>query len=433
MHKMKIDFKSIRIMLLIKKLSMYYFFKRNIKSNSLSFIASIFGFVASQGQSFEIPQSNPFNLPSNLNNGTLTSADLDNDGDLDLIIATMYSSYGTSDNTQLKYFKNVGSADAPLFVAGADNFVPTPSFSQYYAVYARAVELSDLDNDGDYDILMSQEAWEYGNPNNHTWYFIENIGNVSSPNFANPIENPFNLDLAANFSFFDLVDIDNDGDLDLFRQDIAQYNTISFQENIGTSQNPNFAALQLNSFGISPTSNLNILNLGDIDEDGDFDLLSTDDNGNFHVFENIGNESSPSFDQPQMNPFDLSSQGIYIIPHLLDLDSDGDLDILTGTYTSSGNSSVLFYKNNLITDLEENFSSEFVQIFPNPTSELINVSFFAQNEEFTLELFDLNGKLLVIEEGFGNTEVDIRNYSQGIYSLVLTTSNNLQNIKIVKN
>ena len=89
-------------------------------------------------------------------------------------------------------------------------------------------------------------------------------------------------------------------------------NTIFF-ENTGTASSPT---------------------LGDIDNDGDLDVLVGNYDGDMVFFENTGTASSPNFGSPQTNPFGLQAVVFYSSPTLADIDNDGDLDALVTDYAS---------------------------------------------------------------------------------------------------
>ena len=68
----------------------------------------------------------------------------------------------------------------------------------------------------------------------------------------------------------------------------------------------------------------------DIDHDGDFDVFSIDINGNVLFSRNTGNAVNPSFASPQTNPFGLTGMGNGAEGTFSDIDSDGDLDLFIG-------------------------------------------------------------------------------------------------------
>jgi hypothetical protein len=207
-------------------------------------------------------------------------------------------------------------------------------------------EFADLDNDGDLDYLSGEYSYTglgYG----LGFRYQENIGSATSPNFANAVINPFGLtDYSLTFPEIGIrqhhkfIDIDNDGDFDILSNVLSiNYNTQAvktdflFYENIGTPSNPIFTAPTLNQFGLSTSPNtIDYTTLGDIDGDGDTDILGFSFDystyaANFLFIENIGSASVPNFTTPQLNVFGIPS-GIFSMLALEDIDTDGDLDIL---------------------------------------------------------------------------------------------------------
>lgn len=94
-----------------------------------------------------------------------------------------------------------------------------------------------------------------------------------------------------------------------------------------------------------------------------------------------------------------------------------------------------FHQTNLtitnIEDLDANFS---VNIYPNPTSEVINLT-IEKYEKITFQIFDMGGKL--VEELMltsSTTNVNVSDYPKGTYLLTLTQSDKkkIKTYKIVK-
>jgi hypothetical protein len=183
-------------------------------------------------------------------------ADLDNDGDLDLLIGGIYGAqYNVAD---FKYYENTGTGSSPAFAAPQTNpFGIEPGFM--FAV----PEFADIDNDGDLDLFTCEG---YGN-----FKFRENTGSAAEPEFAAPVTNPFGLTAAYNLGSPAFADIDHDGDLDLFSGQL--YGEMIFFENTGTKTTPAFAPVQTNPFGLVPTNYYNFPAIADLDEDGDVDIL----------------------------------------------------------------------------------------------------------------------------------------------------------------
>ena len=402
----------------------------------LTGLGALFGVTGLSGQSFDAPVgASIFNLPENPAQAITTSADLDNDGDLDLIICSLDYDYAYYDYTLVQYFENVGTPESPVFSTPNSNLIPLPPVTEYTYIYLRGAVLADLDNDGDFDLLMSEYKYEDGvYYDYHQWLYFENVGTPEVPNFANPISNPFGLQTEQYFSFFDLADIDNDGDLDLFSQGQSYYNTISFQENIGNASTPNFGPQTLNPFGLTPSDQYNFPELGDLDNDGDLDLLSSGYDGDFNFFENTGNASNPLFSSGVQNPFGLVPIEGITLHHLLDIDTDGDLDILSGTYGYDYTATLNFYKNTLITGLEDISNQIKVDLFPNPSSNWIQVRLPDLHNFQKMEVLNAEGRL-IMERNVNNNylELDISSLAKGNYQLLLRSADEYYTAKFIKN
>jgi len=173
------------------------------------------------------------------------------------------------------------------------------------------------------------------------------LEHAQAQEFAAPVQNPFGLELGQNEnSFFpipQLVDIDGDGDFDLFHRtgndDLYGSNILLFQENIGTPQEPEFSEIVANPFGVGTLNEATTLTFGDLDGNGDLDMLTGQYDAPsygfyFTYYENIGTPTAPAFATPQTAPFGLSvpDDPDSTIPFLVDMDNDGDLDLLVGTY-----------------------------------------------------------------------------------------------------
>lgn len=280
-------------------------------------------------QSFIDVQTNPFSLTNvgGWDDSNPTFADLDGDGDLDMLSGGE-GRYGdvpyTYDYGYFKYYENTGTATNPVFDNGEINPFSLQSTNNWYS----APTFVDLDGDGDFDMMSTDY---YGN-----FLYYENTGTPTAPSFAAPVTNPFSLGYIGDYSRSKpaFADLDNDGDLDLM---ISHNNTsdIFYYENVGTNLLPDFGVQQINPFSLLPTAQKSSnLTLTDIDGDGDFDLLMGSghyaDGGNTFFFENIGDNTSPDFSPQQTNPFQLTTIGRWNAMTVGDLNGDGLLDILAG-------------------------------------------------------------------------------------------------------
>ena len=174
----------------------------------------------------------------------------------------------------------------------------------------------------------------------------------------------------------DFVDIDNDGDLDLFygttAQDTQTPNMIYYKNN-GTNANPvwEFQDFDQNPFGdeyygIHPNPEFI-----DWDNDGDFDMFTntTSDEPNGRYFENIGNANNPEFIERTSNHNPINDIGNPddndYMPSLgfIDYDGDGDLDL----FAAFKQTDLKYYENQsgtLVEQTDTHFDDNFVGEMP---------------------------------------------------------------------
>ncbi|WP_222933030.1 hypothetical protein, partial [Fulvivirga aurantia] len=79
---------------------------------------------------------------------------------------------------------------------------------------------------------------------------------------------PFGLQDVGSYSGAGFADLDGDGDLDIMSPNSGSANYFYF-ENIGNSSSPNYTTFQTNPFGITSTSGVyRYANFADLDNDG---------------------------------------------------------------------------------------------------------------------------------------------------------------------
>lgn len=254
--------------------------------------------------------------------------DIDNDDDLDLFV-------GEKDGN-INYYKNTGSNSAPVFLLKTGNLNPFNGVDVgSYSIPA----FVDIDNNNTLDAFIGE-----GNIGN--FYYYKNTGSVSSATFTNLTGSSNPLDGASqNYSAsVDFAKIDGDNDYDAFIGEL--YYGMNYYKNTGSASSPTFSektgsANPMNSLSSGFAAPV----LGDVNNDGLIDLVIGQDY-KVSYYKNTGTASNPAFTF-QFNihsiPEDEGEED-YFIPALGDIDDDGDLDLLIG----QDDGTMLFYENNLI-------------------------------------------------------------------------------------
>ena len=175
----------------------------------------------------------------------------------------------------------------------------------------------DIDADGDYDLFIGEQ---YG-----VSYAFENKGSASSPNWtAKPSWDLPDVGMGSRPAF---ADLDNDGDYDVLIGQGPEGDTYAY-ENDGSATSPNWTRKSswdpptLEWMGAKPS-------LADLDNDGDYDLLLYQAYiGDPFTYENDGSASSPNW--TRKSSWDPPFVGQGATPDFADLDADGDYDLLVG-------------------------------------------------------------------------------------------------------
>jgi hypothetical protein len=270
---------------------------------------------------------------------TFLVTDLNGDGVKDLVL-------GDVDFPDLISLINGGTTDSGHMISQDTLF---PSSSKPVNLFSfPAMGFLDLDNDNVKDLVVSPFDPAYSISENYrSVWFYKNTGSDSIPDFQFVNDRFFQdemIDDGSN-SFPVLFDIDGDGLPDLFTGDYGYYDSswyfqgvlhssytsrISYFKNTGTLSNPEFTLITDDFAGLSSQHLTGIYpTFGDVDGDGDPDLIIGNSDGTLIYLQNTGSRQSPVF-AGQVYKYQDIDVGDFSAPQLFDLDNDGRYDLIIG-------------------------------------------------------------------------------------------------------
>lgn len=372
---------------------------------------------AAEAQTFNPSVANPFGLAATPAQwSTPWFVDLDNDGDKDIMSGAADGNY--------YYYQNVGSGSVPNYTTALTN--PFSITGIGAAQYSQPTFV-DIDNDGDLDMFS-------GATTGNVWYW-ENIGTASAPNFNIGYTNPFGLTISPDpygYTFGSFVDVDNDGDKDFVSGSYA--GDTYYYENTGSITVAAFIAPVMNPFGLTPTGgSFSTATFVDLDGDGDKDMFSGG-SPSFDYFPNTGNASLPAFGVMTTNPFSLSavsSGSNGASASFADLDGDSDLDLISGNADGS-----FYYFENAsplsVANIEEVGG---VSIYPNPTNSNVTLKLKNTSEALLVQVTNVLGQIISTSTINNSTNVIELPEAKGMYFVKVSslTEDKSSIFKITKN
>jgi len=361
--------------------------------------------------------------------------DIDGDGDMDVLSASQY------DNKIAWYENTDGQGNF-----GSQQIITTN------ANYAGSVYATDIDGDGDMDVLSASL-----NDNKIAWYentdgqgnfgsqqIITTIANGAFSVYTTDIDGDGDMDVLSA-SFYDdkiawyentdgqgsfgsqqiitanvdgarpvyATDIDGDGDMDVlsasyYDDEIAWYENTDGQGSFGSQQIITTNAV--GAYWVYAT---------DIDGDGDMDVLSASLNDNkIAWYENTDGQGS--FGSQQI----ITTNAVGAISvYATDIDGDGDMDVLSASFDDN---KIAWYENLTTMAVNQNTLISF-SIYPIPTAGILTVKLKTTITQ--IEIYNKSGQLIMSKSN--ENKIDISTLSQGLYFCKVKDENGASAIKKV--
>lgn len=243
-----------------------------------------------------VPNSNNYRSSASYD---ITLGDVDDDGDVDAVIAA-----GRSGSSVVYWLENSGNqAFTRREIAGPPAAVST-------AIWKSPV-IKDLDGDGDMDVIAASVIYDDADRNLGGVVWFENDG---AENFSQRMV----FSGAARVATIHIVDLDGDGDLDVLSGQRESAGRLRWHEQLSKGV---FTAHLLET-GPDNRGSYESIATADFDQDGDLDIAISGRDRSIYWYVNDGAEN-----------FVVESIGASLslssaIIQVADLDGDGDLDIV---------------------------------------------------------------------------------------------------------
>ncbi|CCH55911.1 FG-GAP repeat protein [Fibrisoma limi BUZ 3] len=341
-------------------------------------------------------------------------ADLDGDGDVDLLVGYSGERIGTSYRAGLWYFENKGTPAKPAFERTNADYL---GIRQSLALSDVVPAFTDVDGNGSLDLVLtgvSQKGVEIrvlfnqAGPGAAARYDLAQAQLWPTPDFVGPGDLPT------------ITDVDRDGRPDLLIGKAE--GTIQYYRNTGTPTSPSLQLQnqQFGGFKIDTETRARSLVLSDLNGDRINELVAATNSGQVRIYRMPDRPDQPLTLLDSLPGIGLPGTGLRAA--LADLDGDQLPDLMLGSLAGG----IRYLKNSsqkqVVTALP---GEEITQpwAYPNPTNRYLTVR---TPYDGRIELVSMSGQLVRPSQAvWSSTEtiVDLGTLPDGMYFLRLQAEN----------
>ncbi len=323
----------------------------------------------------------------------LEGADIDNDGDQDVVFSNQFPSViGWIENTD-----GLGSFGTPI------EFV-VPTFLQPTDIHT-----TDMDGDGDLDIVQvnfqdSKLSW---------FENVDGNGQFSTMKIIVALD-----EFDPYFTSVHSGDLDGDGDIDIIASAIFE---IRWFENLNGQGNFSEEGFIVNDTGIAGYEKIYV---SDIDGDGDLDILSASERDDAIAFyenlDGLGNFSN-------RKTISLSTKDANFVI-AADLDGDALNDVIG---VSPAQDKVTWYTNaNVLSIVDIDAPVTTIKIYPVPVQNILNIKSREKLKE--VQIYTMAGQKVL--SFYETNEINVSALPSAVYLVkIITITGSVINKKINKN